>query len=444
MGFDIYANGQTYNVTGTTVYTQITGGTEEKTYKATDYTGAVALFVVVLEDVPTNLTAIQFDVRTYVEYGEEDTVVRSYNSTFEMNNTAFQKNLTAPSPAWATQGGKGTEANPYVLNQNNFVNFYTYYQANAFTTAYFSLESDVEINDGEATDWAAGNNLPTTQFSKSMQAFNGYFNGNGNTLSGVYVSMSCAGNEAGNQRRAALFEQVKGGTVENLRVTNSYFANNVTSASGTGDAGTIACRLNNGSIRNCYSEAIVKLTTSSSAEQLIGGIASMMEGSGSSASATNVTTISNCVFNGVVDASNTNNAAAGGILGRVAGSSYKDAYIIDCLNLGEVSSSTSAGAILGADIGATGTKTYITNCINLSDVDYICYYTTTAAGTLTINTYVITGYGSAIKTKQNNDTVTVTEKALQELNSTLLPGWTFKDGYYPSPIAGLEIACPSL
>ena len=442
LGFDIYANGKTYELKGATVYSSITAG--DKTF--TTPAGAEALFVAVIEDVPTNLTAIQFDVRTWVQYGEENTEVRSYNSTFEMNGKEFQKALTAPALTWATQGGTGTEANPYVLNQNNFVTFYNYYPnggSHSFVDGvYYSLESDVVINDketaGDAKTW--GTTAPSVAFEKPMIEFKGVLDGNNHTISGFYLKTTGA-------RRAALFHQMLANSViKNIRVVNSYFelANPGTEASA---AATIVGRMLGGcTVQNCYSEAIVKCNATSTAVQL-GGLVGMTH-SGESI-------VSNCVFAGTVEGENCQ--YVGGIIGKC--NNGAQATITNCLNLGTLVGNNYVGGILGNDDSSASTKTVITNCINLPkniiQGEQEWNFIVGGRQQYTGSTYVIDGFATtgveatAIKgfayivRDGFGDKYTVTYVTLAEFLAKVkageIAGWTVTDGYMPTPIEGLQI-----
>ncbi|MBO5293792.1 MAG: hypothetical protein J6B71_00880 [Clostridia bacterium] len=327
LGFDVYANGQTYNFEGDTVYTQIKAS--DKTFKASDE-GAEALFVVVLENVPTTIaTPVQFDVRTYVQYGE-DSKARSYNTTFEMNGVNFDQELNAPALAWATQGGTGTADNPYVLTQANFDTFYTYYlwstaPYNHFNKEYISLESDVNAN---------------TAVRGPMDNFNGHFNGNGNTISGLNVESDLG--------FAAMFVVVEGGAIiENLRVVNSTFTNKKVGYVG---AGTIVSQLKDGRIKNCYSAATITTSTGADGSNVaLGGIVGIMM-------THDLSLVDSCVFNGTVTGQY---CITGGIVGKVNNGAWS-VYIQRCTNKGTVTGNM-AGSILGK---TESDYTQIICCVN--------------------------------------------------------------------------------
>ncbi|MBO5293793.1 MAG: hypothetical protein J6B71_00885 [Clostridia bacterium] len=378
LGFDVYANGKTYNFEGSTVYTQINAG--DKTFQASDE-GAAALFVVVIEDVPTGLFKVQFDVRTYVQYGEENTEVRSYNTTFEMNGKAFQKNLTAPTLAWATQGGTGTADNPYVLTQANFDAFYKAYSGQHIGSIYYSMESNVTL------EW--------TEAVKPIGNFNGHFNGNGNTLSGLKISGT---------NYVGMFTTVHdGASISNLRLTDSTIT--CTASSYQYDrAGAVAGNLQTGAtISNCYVNATVS-ATGTSANTSAGGIVGMLNGN-------TATQIKNCQFYGTVTCTSGN---AGGIVGKT-NSGSPGHTVIDC-TFGGTATGNIAGYIFGklesndiqikdcvidqtAGKGTVTTVTGTTNTEGLSGVighvsgnTYTITNVTVTVGDNSYNAYIGKGY----------------------------------------------------
>ena len=424
LGFDIYANGKTYNAEGSTVYTQINAGT--KTFKASDK-GVEALFVVVIEDVPTGLENIQFDARTYVKYGEENTKVRSYNTTFEMNGTTFTTTLTNPSPAWATKGGKGTADNPYVLTKENFDAFYTAGQSGYFSGVHISLESDVVVND--VADITTLNTSTGTVYTKPMSGVSslGVFNGNNHTISGLYISTSDA--------HATLFNDVNNATVKNLRVTNSYFVANA----GSKYAGSIAAYSTGGTIENCYSDATLK-TTVSDTNSWVGGIAARTQGTGSK--------ISNCVFAGSIDAGA--NGSAGGIVGRVYGTANATdvATFTNCLNIGSVKGAMAGGLVARINL-TEGGAAKITNCINLSNkvgsgddhhlVGNGPHNYSESGYTVTYIIQELASNGTTGPSAWGGTYKVVTLQAFLALDEAELPGWCIESGYVPCPIAGVKI-----
>lgn len=138
------------------------------------------------------------------------------------------------------------------------------------------LTADIELNN--TTGWENwGSNAPANSWTPIGNYFTGTFDGQGHTISGLYVNGSDYSNYAG------LFGSLEdGGTVENVGVTKSY----IQSSGYAGYTGGIVASLYGGTIRNCYYTGIVRCQGYGG-----GGIAGMSYGYDNS-------TIANCYFAG--------------------------------------------------------------------------------------------------------------------------------------------------
>ncbi|MBQ8818650.1 MAG: hypothetical protein IJZ83_08740 [Clostridia bacterium] len=261
--------------------------------------------------------------------------------------------------SWATQGGTGTEGDPYILNQNNFAAFVSacnsvYNNASesnlGYTTAHYKLDSDIIVNEGNASEWSDSAKRPQNVMEHALLAyeFSGSFDGDGHTISGIcMVGASNIG----------LFAQICG-TVKNLRIENSYFE-----ATGSQSTGALAKQMgskwNNGIgyISNCYVDAIINCNTTSSIQA--GGIVGETYGP-NSATSTNAV-IEKCVFAGEI----IHGAGyAGGIVGRNnSDGTAATTTISNCLNLGSVKSTSGYAAPIAGRANATLS---IKNSMNLS------------------------------------------------------------------------------
>jgi uncharacterized repeat protein (TIGR02543 family) len=179
-----------------------------------------------------------------------------------------------------------------------------------WTSAYtISLEDDLDMS---AYSW--------TPIGSDEDPFEAAFDGNGYTVSGIYMN----GNNA-----SGLFHSVgEDGVIENLSLRGSYLR-------GDDDTGGIAIK-NEGTIRNCSSAATV---TANDNSQSAGGIAALNMGG----------TISNCFNTGNITAPGSN-GNAGGIAGR--NSSDATSAVKNCYNTGTISAGGSggkAGGIVGSN-----------------------------------------------------------------------------------------------
>jgi len=171
-----------------------------------------------------------------------------------------------------------------------------------------TLGADITLNTGNAADWA--NAAPENEWTP-LQIFAGTFDGQGHTISGIYVNA--------NKDKAGLFsESTPKATIRNFRIVNSYIrceGNLVGSVVGRG----------NSKFDSIYSNAIISATGAS-----IGGIVGQVQTG-------NKNSITNCWFDGKMELTEEGAFQAGGIVGFVLldGTSL---LIDNCLNSGSISS----------------------------------------------------------------------------------------------------------
>ena len=195
---------------------------------------------------------------------------------------------------------------------------------NGFAGKTVKLGENITLNSsGNASDWS--NTPPDIKWEP--QEFAGIFDGQGNSLIGVYVKTSNAVQYTG------LFKAVNAGAiVKDLTIDNSYFegTNNQSGVSRAG-VGSVAGR-NNGTIQAIKVNSNVILKNS---KQMTGGIAGMVTGNGEN-------TVMNCWFSGQIYAL----GSTGGILG---GSYGANATVKHCLNSGtmNITSGSAIGGIYG-------------------------------------------------------------------------------------------------
>ena len=262
------------------------------------------------------------------------------------------------SVATGFEGGTGTATDPYLI-ANGAQLAYMAKQINsgasngAFRTANYKLTADIVLNEGDAADWAttapanvftpigiADNGTDDTSWRAG--GFNGSFNGNGKTISGVYVvNETSASKNAGTGLFAILGDSAK---VRNFAVVNSYISANKA-------AGVIGLALtsNNLSIESIFSSAIVHATESGA-----GGVVGQLSGNGGGR-------ISGCAFAGTVTSAT---SIAGGILGNGNG---KKIAVSDCLFAGTATASSYASGIVGRNDSPDCT---VTRCISAGTTNY--------------------------------------------------------------------------
>ncbi len=171
--------------------------------------------------------------------------------------------------------------------------------------------------------------------------YSGHFNGQGFTISNLYISSD--------SMYVGLFGYVKGATIENVTVTGSVYSTaDMDDSYDMASSGGIVAYLEGGTIRNCH----VNMTVSG--EMNIGGICGTLDGNG---------LIENCTSRGSVihpGASEWSGQALGGIVGYI----WDGATVQSCTNYATVSS------LNGAYMGGIAAFNYgtIENCFNYSNL----------------------------------------------------------------------------
>lgn len=319
----------------------------------------------------------------------------------------------------------------YILDQDNFKEWYSVQSIAQGYCGQYILATDVVVNEGNAADWAT--TKPATVFSPEANGwgFNGIFDGNGKTISGVCIT---PGSISGDEVRISLFGDLNGGQIKNLRLVNSYLESKATTD--TNPVGSFAGRVQatGGKIVNCYSDAIIKCNTA-----FAGGIA------GGHINTTNepLNVIENCVFAGKIEG----NGCIGGIVGST---NNGDMYIKNCINLGTLvaaAGQAEVGGIVG-DLKGGWTKAHIENCVNLSkNVPHALVGGATPRGIYANAFVMITdiGVADAIATDSNlyePAGVTIVEKTLAEFldaENKVFADWTYEEGYIPNPTTHTKI-----
>ncbi|MCD7736759.1 MAG: hypothetical protein LUI07_07355, partial [Lachnospiraceae bacterium] len=234
------------------------------------------------------------------------------------------------------------------------------------TSASAVLTADIDLNPGfsfsaqDGTYTGSGTPRSWTPIgggSSSSNAYAGSFDGNGHTVSGIYINASTM--------YQGLFGGLYGGTVQNVTVSNS-------SITGTQYVGGIAGKLvANNVITGCVNNGYVKGSSSSST--YTGGIAGYIYNS----------TVSGCTNHGNV-------AGAGyyvcGVVGLAA--SGASTCVTDCHNTGDVSGSSQyVGGVIGYIKSSCTTD--IANCSNSGNITGGSYYAGGVIGYASITATVV-------------------------------------------------------
>lgn len=285
--------------------------------------------------------------------------------------TAF---ATSPDGIWADYaasgfaGGAGTADNPYQIATAEQL-AYLAVRANEGTLYslgfYYILTDNIDLSAHQWVPIGRGT-------STNSKYFNGCFNGNGKTITGLYVDESA-------DRYLAGFFGLLTGQVWDLTIEDAY----VKTAGINASAGILAGRISNGTtmVTNCHVSGTVE------SDVLAGGLAGYAS----------YTEFYECSANAKVSATGNN---IGGFIGEGFSASFSD-----CTAEGSVTGSWNCGGFAGiiwyyaqaerciadVDVAATDWNTggfvgyteqnvNITNCVALGDVSNPITHTTTKLG----------------------------------------------------------------
>ena len=266
-----------------------------------------------------------------------------------------------PSTAWdgttkTPPTGQGTQASPYEIADGEQLAWLADKVDNASTVSaiYAVLTDDIDLGNYAFTP------IGTQVNYFSVFPYQGSFDGQGHTITGLNVTAQYAG----------LFGVIKDAEIKNVIVQGTITSSNASS----GDAGGIVGRAigTANTITNCGNEANV------SGGNNVGGILGNSQTSGCSL------TITGCYNTGSVFAKD----RAAGIVARFNGSS-SSITLSNCYNTGNIHSESYATGIY-ASSGATISNAYTTGTISGKDASSTGAFTTGSYDTLT-NCYYLTG-----------------------------------------------------
>ena len=288
--------------------------------------------------------------------------------------------------------GEGTEDNPYLIGTvEELYQFAAVMNDEKLHYDYqygcFQLTADIELNDCAGFE-AWDENPPANVWTPIgyYWGFDGVFDGNGHTVSGLYINQASAKDTNDRMMEDFGFFGKNSGEIRNLNIKNAFI--HPVKGETSLDAGILAGS-NSGSISGCAVEGVVicvgydhggvaggnygviadcsfagkLIEREGSSGAAIGGIA----GSGG--------TIRNCSVSAQIICEKTDDsmlcAGMGGIAGY-AGAFTADEYIENCTFEGEIHSGNYAGGIVGhagaGSLNDDDTKTIIRNCTNYGSV----------------------------------------------------------------------------
>lgn len=268
-------------------------------------------------------------------------------------------------PAAEFAGGDGSESNPYqISNAAELALLHEKMVAehkelkDEYKSAHYVLTADIAINDVSNFDnWE--NTAPEYAWMPigfDAVEFDGVFDGNGHTISGLYINTNCGTADEESTNNYGLFDTVDG-TVKNVKIDKSYIA-----VSGRPcDVGSIAGLLmDEAVIDNCSSSAVLNCYDNSLGGivgNAYGGVDIGMVDDGEEREI-NYSSISNCTFAGkITQVKEDAMTYIGGIIGEC------DGNIDTCVNSGAIAFTGSNVDSVGGIAGRMSEGT-VSNCKN--------------------------------------------------------------------------------
>ena len=266
------------------------------------------------------------------------------------------------------ESGTGAEDDPYIIKTAEQLAYLAWSVncGNWYSGKFIRLEADILLND--TTDWESwgesngqGNIIAPVNYwtpigNSSAYFFSGSFDGNGHTVSGIYIR--------GNMSRAGLFGYSAAGemVLSNIGVVESYISG---SDDYYGAAGGVIGYAS-GTVTNCYNTGTV------SGSGTTGGVVGDVDSRA---------TVANCYNTGTVSGSGT----TGGVVG-----SLMSGTVTNCYNAGTVTGSGTTGGVVG---DASGNST-VANCYNTGEVIGGDYDTGGVVGEVYYNSTVTNCYNT--------------------------------------------------
>ena len=215
-----------------------------------------------------------------------------------------------------------------------------------FNGKTIKLTADIQLNNTE--EWENWDENTTglnewTPIGRSAVGtyFQGSFDGQGHTISGIYIN-----EEVDNQ---GLFGFVTGGTIQNVNVAKSY----IRASRYVG--GIVGYIEKSGTVLNCSNSGTVIGT--SEANAIAGGIVGY----------NNCSTVSNCPNSGTVEVTGAGTGPGYPSVGGIVGYNYGDAIVSNCSNSGTVTG-TGDNACIGGIVGYSNFICVVSNSSNTGKV----------------------------------------------------------------------------
>ena len=302
----------------------------------------------------------KMDICAWNPAEEVDGIYMLYIEYLKESSTAWNGGISVSFSA-----GSGTEKEPYQITSAQDLALLAdeVNKGNNFEDQYFEITADISLNDiGNYNDWGEipPNNIWITIGTKH-RPFSGKFNGNGHTISGMYID--------GYTDDLGLFGEItEESIIENVNICNFYIKNSY-AALETRMGGIVAA--NQGTLNNCQSMGVftaiaesVLRTADINAGNSMGALVGCNEGT--------IVNCSNVCERTIYQVDNEcywgYNGGAGGIAGRM-----ETGIIANCYNTSQITANVlrakhGRGNDIGGILGQAESGSII-SCWNTGDME---------------------------------------------------------------------------
>ncbi|MDQ5944574.1 MAG: hypothetical protein QG658_643 [Patescibacteria group bacterium] len=236
--------------------------------------------------------------------------------------------LRSPFHANAFSGGDGTVGNPFLITTPAQLASLTSYLGSSHSGKYFQLENDLDLN---ISPYNTGNGW--TPIGNSSNNFYGKFDGNGKTISGLYISSSNTATYQG------LFGFTNGAIIEDLTITNASIN------SSQSNVGVLAGRIG-------ATTTVTNVSTSGTVTSTLNNVGGLV-GYSDNSNVTGSTSSANVTGNNYV----------GGLFGYLNATSGANSTVTSSGASGNVRGNQYGGGFAGGKIYATISNSYATGSI---------------------------------------------------------------------------------
>ena len=263
----------------------------------------------------------------YPVYNCKNEIV-DYSNTNQPNlHITYNNGFCTLCDSYEIPEGSGTEESPYLIDNAGKLYWFAARVNDGNYSTHGKLTANIVVNENVLAEMAketpdVSGFRTWTPIGNFMKYYSGTFNGNGKTVSGLYLNNSSINN-------VGLFGYVQSGTVQKVGVVDSYI-------SGNENVGGVVGNMMAGTVENCYNTGTVNGSSN------IGCLVGKNNGN-----------VKNCY--------NTGNVSGSSNVGGVVGYNYE--VVKNCYNTGNVSGSSNVGEVVGYRYN---TDT-VTNCYYLAD-----------------------------------------------------------------------------